>query len=381
MKFIFASDSFKGTLSSSEIHHILKETALQYFPAAQCQSNELGDGGEGTVAALAKSLQGNWRKARVHDPLGRPCMAQYFLTDQGTAIMEMAQASGFTLLSEDERNPLLTSSFGTGEMMLTSIRDGATSICIGIGGSATNDGGIGMLAALGVRFLDDHHQELIPVGENLGRIRHIDVTTIRPEINHIPITVMCDVNNPLLGTRGATMVYGPQKGCTPETLTLLENGMSHFLLITQSVKSLKHTSDFEGAGAAGGLGYAFRAYLGATLCPGIETVLELLHFDELAKDADLIITGEGRLDAQSHQGKLISGILKVASHGRIPVLAIVGDKTEDVNSVLLSSLYRLYALTDTVSRDQAINQAAASYRRTACDAFHDLTIRLPSRNY
>ena len=285
---------------------------------------EIADGGEGTAATLTRVLGGDVVKAIVSDPLGRKIEATYSVaavSGHKTAIMEMAQASGLTLLKPSERNPLLTSTYGTGEMILDALNRGCRKFLIGIGGSATNDGGAGMLEALGFRFIDSNGREMTGMcGGTINRIARIIPPLLLEEAEFI---IACDVDTPFCGREGAAEVFGPQKGATPEEVVLLEDGMQNLNDIIKRDYGID-LSSIKGTGAAGGLGGAFQAFLDGRLQSGIAVVLDAIGFEEQIKDADLIITGEGRIDSQTCRGKVISGITSVAAKYGVPVIAIAG---------------------------------------------------------
>jgi glycerate kinase len=315
-----AVDSFKGSLSSYDVACAAEQGILSVLPHCKVKKISIADGGEGTAQALISTLQGEWREVRVHDPLMRPIMARYGVVDEGrTAIIEMASASGLTLLSNEERNPLLTTTYGTGEMIADAVRRGARHLLIGIGGSATNDAGMGMLEALGYRFYDCKGHLVAGCGARLERVAQIDTSGAMPELKECLLEVACDVKNPLYGPQGAAHIYAPQKGASPEVVERLDEGLKNFASVVNPTAA--HT---EGAGAAGGLGYALQAVLGARLRAGIEMVLDAIHFDQIISGSDLVITGEGRVDRQTVMGKAPSGVLEVASSQGIPVVAIGG---------------------------------------------------------
>lgn len=317
MKIFVASDTFKETLSSEEIGRILQEELENHEVAYLSVS----DGGEGLLAVFEQSM--SEVTVSTADPLGRTIEAKYLIKDQ-TAVIESASACGLGLLTEEERNPLLTSTYGVGLMIKDAIARGAKHIMVGIGGSSTNDGGTGMLAALGARFFDDEHELLQMKGQTLSHIRTIDLTPCQQLTKDIRIEVACDVDNPLLGPKGATMTYGQQKGATPDQLILLEEGMVHYRNCLE--QTLGRMTSHPGDGAAGGLGFAFSTCLGQVLKPGIEVVLDYLFFDTVIADYDLIITGEGKIDHQSLHGKVISGVMNRASLLAKPCIAVCGTK-------------------------------------------------------
>ena len=319
-----AVDSFKGSLSSYDVACAAEQGILSVLPHCKVKKISIADGGEGTAQALISTLQGEWREVRVHDPLMRPIMARYGVVDEGrTAIIEMASASGLTLLSTEERNPLLTTTYGTGEMIADAVRRGARHLLIGIGVSATNDAGMGMLEALGYRFYDCKGHLVAGCGARLERVAQIDASCAMPELKECLLEVACDVKNPLYGPQGAAHIYAPQKGASPHVVERLDEGLKNFASVVNPTAA--HS---EGAGAAGGLGYALQAVLGARLRAGIEMVLDAIHFDQIISGSDLVITGEGRIDYQTIMGKAPSGVLQRATKQGIPVVAIGGSVEE-----------------------------------------------------
>lgn len=321
---LLAFDSFKGSLTSREVANAFEEGLRTVAPDCEVRKVCLADGGEGTAEALVTTLHGQWVEMEVFDPLMRPICARYGLVDNGqTAVIEMAEASGLTLLSETERNPLKTSTYGTGQLIANALARGCRKLLIGIGGSATNDAGIGMLNALGFRFLDADGNVLNGCGESLEKIASIDSSHILPELESVEITVACDVTNPFCGPCGAAYVFAPQKGADKAMVTRLDDGLRHFARIIHSYNKVD-VSELQGAGAAGGLGGAFSAFLNTRLCRGVEWVLDALHFEELLKGCDLVVTGEGRIDHQTLMGKTPYGILQAASRQDIPTIAIGG---------------------------------------------------------
>ncbi len=325
MKMVFVPDSFKGSLSAVEITDILERVSARHFPGVETVSVPVADGGEGTVDALLRALGGERIGVKVTGPLFEEEEAVWGLLGSGdTAVMEMAQASGLPMVPAEKRDPRLTTSRGTGEMIADALKKGVRRILIGIGGSATNDGGIGMLTALGAAFYDGDGRQVRPVGGEMGRVRTADFSHLLPEVKETKITVICDVTNPLLGPDGATYVYGPQKGALPDIADELEKGMANYAKVLEEATG-RDVSAFPGAGAAGGLGAALSGVLGAELKSGINAVLDTVGFDEKLAGADLVITGEGRIDRQSVEfGKVPAGVAaRCAAHG-IPVAAIVG---------------------------------------------------------
>jgi len=331
-KIVIASDSFKGSLSSSEVAQAIQAGIRKIFPECETITIPVADGGEGTVDALVKGANGTIITCRVHDPLMNIIDAQYgILGDSETAIIEMAAASGLTLVPPDKCNPMKTSTYGTGELIKDALDKGCKNVLIGIGGSATNDAGTGMLQALGFGFSDKSGNQLGQGGRILEYISSIDTTGVINQVTDAKYTVACDVNNPFSGPDGAAYVFAPQKGADAYMVEQLDKGLKNFASIIR--KTFKKDIDsLAGAGAAGGMGGSFVALLDAVLQPGIEMVLEALHFDKLIGSADLIITGEGKLDKQTAMGKTPMGVLHAAEKQNIPVVAI-GGTVEDTDII------------------------------------------------
>lgn len=321
---LVAADSFKGSLSSSEVADACREAVRDVLPDAEVRCFALADGGEGSVDAIRRAIGGRSRDILVTGPLGDPVRASYLIsTDGTTAFIEMAAAAGLTLVPPDRRNPLLTTTYGVGELIADARACGCRRFVIGIGGSATNDGGTGMLRALGFRFLDAGGRELGRGGRILEQIAKIEIPAdaVRPGEEFI---VMCDVDNPLTGPHGASAVFGPQKGADSAMVAELDRGMRNYARVIRRM-DLEDIENTPGAGAAGGLGAAFRAFLSARLCPGVDVILELNGFDPALADASLVITGEGSVDGQTLRGKAPAGVLRAASRRGVPVIAIAGN--------------------------------------------------------
>jgi glycerate kinase len=320
---VIAPQSFKGSADAVAVASAIARGVRRIWPRAECVELPLADGGEGTALALVRATGGEMRHTRVHDPLGREIDAQWgVLGDHVTAVLEMAAASGLPLLRDDERDPRVTSTRGTGELILTAAASGAQRIVIGIGGSATNDGGAGMARAFGYRFFDAESRELPEGGAALARLARIEGQT-DPRLIRPAIDVACDVRNPLLGPEGATAVYGPQKGATPEIQRELEVALTRYADVVEAFVG-RDVRSVPGAGAAGGLGAGLIAFLDARLVSGALLVLDAVGFDKRLVGADLVVTGEGRIDGQSIYGKLTHAVTIAAKRRGVPVVAVAG---------------------------------------------------------
>lgn len=323
MKIVLAPDKFKGSLTGPEFCRIAEEAIREFLPQAEVISLPLADGGDGTAEVLQDRLGASRIEATVSDPLFRPLTTDYLFEDSsGLAFIEMAQASGYALLQPEERNPMFTTSFGTGELIHYAIKAGAKRLIIGLGGSATNDAGTGMAAALGYRFLDKNGAEVSPVGKNLEKITRIEVPAEDP-LRGIQVDLACDVSNPFFGERGAAYVYGPQKGANAQEVEQLDRGLQSFAALVKKEFDI-NLQYIPGAGAAGGVGGGAVAFLGAKHRSGIELVKELLDFEASLRGADWVITGEGALDEQSLYGKTIQGVTHSAQDKGIPVAVFCG---------------------------------------------------------
>ena len=332
MKVVVAIDSLKGSLSSMEAGLAIKEGVLAAQPDAEVIVKPLADGGEGTTDALIEGMNGERLDLTVTGPMHTPVDAYYgYLRETNTAVMEMASAAGITLVPDKEKNPLLATSYGVGEMIIDAIQRGCRNFIIGIGGSITNDGGIGMLKALGVRFLDEKGEDAGEGGQALAKVACIDLSGLNPLLKECHIQVACDVNNPLCGESGSTYVYGPQKGVTEDMKKTLDEAMAHFARVTS--ESLENDyMNTPGAGAAGGLGFAFLAYVGATLTPGIELILDAVGLEDELSGADVVVTGEGRLDFQTAMGKAPVGVARLAKKYNARVVAFAGSVTKEATA-------------------------------------------------
>lgn len=353
MKLLFASDSFKGTLSSAQTIDLLGKAAKEIFGHCQWEGIPVADGGEGTTDAVIAAVRGEKVSVTVHGPLLETVHTYYGSLDEKRAIIEMAAASGLTLIPESQRDPRVTTSFGTGEMIKDALKRGFTDISIAIGGSATNDGGMGCMRALGARFLDDKGEELSGRGEDLIRVSAIDVSGLDPRLSQVKLTVMCDVNNPLCGRDGAAYTFGKQKGGTPPVLDQLEKGMENYR--NRIIEKFGINPDeIPGSGAAGGLGAALCVFLGGQLKSGIETVLDLINFDSRLEGVSLVVTGEGRADWQSCFGKVMQGIGQRCRKRGIAAVALTGSMGPGAEKIYD---YGIRSIMTTVNGVMELNEA------------------------
>lgn len=330
MKVLIAIDSFKGSLTSLEAGTAAAEGIKRVYPDSECDILTVADGGEGTVDALMSALSGEAVTVEVSDPLGRRIKAQYGITGDGTALIEMSAAAGITLLKKEELNPLMTTTYGVGEMIKDAVGRGCRRFVIGIGGSATNDGGAGMLQALGFSLLDKEGRD-IPFGaDGLSRLESISDEKVMKELSGCSFHIACDVTNPLCGEMGCSAVFGPQKGATQEAVSKMDSYLLHFAEKTKEIRPLSD-KDFPGSGAAGGLGFAFKAFLGAGLVSGIDLILDEINIEDKIRDADFVITGEGRIDSQTVMGKAPGGVAERAKKYGKPVIAFAGAVTKDAS--------------------------------------------------
>lgn len=330
MKVVVAIDSLKGSLTSLEAGEAIKQGILCANSQIEVVVKPLADGGEGTTEALVNGMGGEFVTLDVTGPIGNKVQATYgILPDRRTVVMEIAQACGLPLVPTEKRNPLYTTTYGVGEIIKACIQKGYRKFIVGIGGSATNDAGIGMLQALGYRFLDDKNKEVTLGGQALEKIRTIDDTYKIQELETCEFKIACDVNNPLYGSNGAAAIYAPQKGATPEIVVQLDHGLINFAQVVHSYTE-KDFSEVEGAGAAGGLGFALIAFLKGQLKSGVELVLQETKLEDSIREADLVVTGEGRLDNQTAMGKAPIGVAKLAKEYNLPVIGIAGGLAKEV---------------------------------------------------
>ena len=366
MRVVVAIDSFKGSLSTFQSGEAVKTGIRRIYEDAEVDICPLADGGEGTVDAIVAATDGKIETVTVTGPLGEPVSAAYgIMGDRLTAVMEMSAAAGITLVPEEKRDPLATTTYGVGEMILHAIRKhGCRRFIMGIGGSATNDGGVGMLTALGFEFLDACGNPIPLGGVGVGKIASICTKTVAPELAECEFTVACDVKNPLCGDSGCSAVYGPQKGATPETVKLMDGWLAEYAKKTAELFG-EDLSNYEGAGAAGGMGFAFISYLRGALRSGIETVIEVTKLEAHIKGADMVVTGEGRLDGQSVMGKAPIGVARAAKKYGKTVIAFSGAVTADAVEcnkhgidAFFPSLRKPCALAEAMDIDNAYNNLA-----------------------
>lgn len=370
MKILVAIDSFKGCMTSLEAGEAAKEGILRACPDADVTVRPMADGGEGTVDALSWGREAEDITITVTGPFGAPTQASYRILDKTTAVMEMSAASGITLVPRQELNPMKATSYGTGEMIRDAVRRGCTEIILGIGGSATNDAGCGMLEALGWTFLDASGSPIPRCGAGLKDIASIDDSKVLPELKNVTFRSCTDVTNPLTGETGASAIFGPQKGADEEMVRTLDSYLAHFAEVSGAyLKTQGHEAnpDYPGSGAAGGMGFALREYLGAALEPGVDLVLDFTKLEDAMKTADCAVTGEGRIDRQTVMGKAPSGIARLAGKYGIPVIAFSGSVTDDAVYCNDHGIDAFFPILRTVcSLDEAMDNANA--KRNMADA-------------
>ena len=373
MKVTVAIDSFKGSLSTFEAGDAAKAGIKKVYPEADVVVCPLADGGEGTVSAIVSGAGGEMQRVSVTGPLGDTVVAEYgIIKESGTAIIEMAAAAGITLVSTEKRNPLNTTTFGVGEVIADAIRKGCRKFIVGIGGSATNDGGIGMLTALGFRFLDANGNQIPVCGRGLGELEKIDTSGAMKELAECEFHIACDVKNPLCGRLGCSAIYGPQKGATPEIVEQMDGWLGQYAELTKTILP-RSDANYPGAGAAGGLGFAFLSYLGGTLESGIELVMDAVGLEKHIKDSDIVVTGEGRLDGQSAMGKAPVGVARLAKKYSKPVIAFAGCVTDDAtacNGQGIDAFFPILRAPCTLDEAMNIENASANLTATAAQAFN-----------
>ncbi|MBN1490227.1 MAG: glycerate kinase [Phycisphaerae bacterium] len=381
MKIVLAPDSFKESLTAAAVCEAIAEGLRSVLPDAVIDKCPVADGGEGTVDALVAATGGAFESTEVAGPLGEPVVARWGMLGDAsaTAVLEMAAASGLAMVPPAKRDPLKTTTFGTGQLIRAAMDRGAKRLVVGIGGSATTDGGMGCAQAFGIRFLDADGRALADRagGADLARIERIDVSGLDPRIGEVEILVACDVDNPLCGPRGAAAVYGPQKGATPEAVRQLDANLAHLAGVVQRDLGIDIRS-FPGAGAAGGLGAGLVGFLNGVIRPGIEIVIEAVRLAERLVGADLLITGEGRLDRQSVMGKVIAGVGGAARRAEVPAIALVGSVGEGAGETLAVLDAYVSIVNRPMPLDEALSDAAALLRDTAAQVGRLLQIGIDS---
>lgn len=359
MKIVLAPDSFKGSLSARQVCQAMEAGIRRVLPHCEVVQVPMADGGEGTMQSLIDATNGTCRTATVTGPLGQPVQARYgILGDGRTAVIEMAEASGLTLVPLAQRNPLLTTTYGTGELIRAALDDGCRTFLLAIGGSATNDGGAGMAQALGARLLDASGASLPFGGGSLGQLQHVDVSQLDPRLAACSFTTACDVDNPLCGPNGASHVFGPQKGATPDMVLRLDCNLSHYATILERDLGVQIT-DLPGAGAAGGLGAGMVAFLQADLQPGVEIVMQAAQLADKLQGADLVLSGEGQCDFQTAHGKTPFGVAKVADAAGVPLVLLAGSVGVGVEALYAHGVKSVFSIIDRpMSIEDAIANAA-----------------------
>ncbi len=373
MNILVAPDSFKDSLPAHEVSRIISKAISKVIPDATIRQIPISDGGEGLLKALVTPLQGTLVSLTVKDPLHRTIEASYGLIDQGqTAIIEMAKASGLELLSTEERNPFMTSTYGTGQLIKDALDKGCTKLIIGLGGSATNDGGMGMIKALGGLFLDQYQQEIGEGGGALDTLYSIDLSGLDKRLQEVEICCACDVSNPLTGTSGASYVYAKQKGASDTMLPVLDRNLSNYAAVIKASlkKDLKHVP---GTGAAGGTAMGLLACLDAKLTPGIALITDLLQIEKHIKEAQLVVTGEGRIDAQTLHGKTIMGIANIAKQQKVPVLVFTGGIGHGISEIYNQGVTSIFSIVNApMSLEAAIKNAAQLLEASVTHVFSSL---------
>ncbi|HAT8516904.1 TPA: glycerate kinase [Vibrio vulnificus] len=366
MKIIIAPDSYKESLTAMDVAIAIEKGFKQVLPDAHYVKLPMADGGEGTVQSMVDATGGTIIEHTVIGPLGQNVDGFFGLLGEGkTAVIEMAAASGLHLVSPELRNPLITTTLGTGELIKAALDHGVEHIIVGIGGSATNDGGIGMAQALGIKLLDAHGNALGHGGGELAKLATIDCSQLDPRLAQVRLEVACDVDNPLCGAKGASAVFGPQKGATPAMVTILDENLAHYATVIKQQLGVD-VRDMAGAGAAGGMGAALLGLLNAELRPGIEIVMDAVRLDEIVADADLVITGEGRIDSQTIHGKTPIGVARTAKKHGLPVIGIAGCLSADCGVVHEHGLDAVFAVVNrSVDLPTALAEAAENVELTA----------------
>ena len=366
-KILLIPDSFKGTMSSMEICSIMEESIHHHYPEAEVVSIPVADGGEGSVDAFLEALGGEKVSVKAQDPYGREINSFYGILPDDTAVIEMAAAAGLPLVGENRRAEK-TTTYGVGQLIEDALRNKCKKLIVGLGGSATNEGGCGAAAALGVRFINSKNESFVPVGETLKDIAAIDASGINPLLREVPIVTMCDIDNPLCGPHGASAVFGPQKGADESCIKMLDAGLYH---MSEIIKRDLDKDVLNLPGSAGGMGGGMAAFFNSTLQPGIETVLDTVHFNNLLEGADLIISGEGKIDTQSLRGKVVIGVARRDKKSSVPLIAVVGDIGSDIQK----------AYEEGVTGIFSINRVALPYEQIKLRAKDDLRLTIDNIMY
>ncbi len=372
MKVTVAIDSFKGSLSSKQAGEAIKQGIKKAIPDAQVYVAPIADGGEGTTEAVIEALGGEMINISVHGPLAEEIIASYgVIPKTNTAVIEVASAAGLTLIDEEQRNPMYTTTYGVGEMIADAIERGYRNFLIGLGGSSTNDGGVGMLQALGFEFLDCEGESIIFGAEGLGELSEIHKDNAMKELSDCTFTVACDVKNPLCGKDGASVIYAPQKGANEFEIEKMDKWLCRYADLSKEI--YPHANpDFEGAGAAGGLGFAFKTYLNANKGSGIDLVIKEINLEDLIKEADVVVTGEGRLDGQSSMGKAPIGVAKLAKKYQKTVIAFagcIGDDAQKCNELGIDAFFPILRTPCTVGQAVECDYAFDNLMKTSEQVF------------
>jgi len=365
MRILIAPDSFKNALSALEVSKYLHMGLVKALPEAEFELLPMADGGEGTVEALIDATEGRLITMTVNDPLMRPVDASFGVTGKGlTAVIEMASASGIQLIGADERNPWITSTYGTGELILAALNEGCRKFILGIGGSATNDCGAGAASALGVKFLDSGGNRVVQGGGHLDKVASIDMSGLDERISECEIMVACDVSNPLTGPKGASHVYGPQKGADPQMVEKLDSNLGHIAGLIKDQLGLE-VDEIPGSGAAGGLGAGLIAFLGGELVAGVKAIGGVTGLDEAIRKADLVITGEGKIDSQTQYGKTPYGVAVSARNLGKPVIAVTGTVGEGAHELFEHGIDTIFSILDApMNLDEAIEKTPSLLEAT-----------------
>ena len=380
MKIIIAPDSFKESMTAADAAEAIRRGLQKGLPQADCVCLPMADGGEGTAETMLAACGGQWRVTHVHDPLMRPIEARYAVLGDGRAVIEMAEAAGLHLLTEQERDPSVASTYGVGELLRDALEHGATEIIMAIGGSATNDAGVGMLRALGYTFYDGQGDALSEGGAALIDLQTIDKSSVDKRIKNCHITIACDVNNPLCGKHGASHVFAAQKGANEEMIVQLDDALRHFADVSADFLQ-QDMRDEPGAGAAGGIGFALVAFLHAEMRTGVNLVASAIGLDEALENADLVITGEGRMDGQTASGKVPLGVMHLAQKKNVPVIAFAGCLGADISALDNVGFTALLPIIPApVPLNELLKDGAKNIERTAQQVAGILKLKLEQQS-